>query len=329
MNAQRSDHGLRRSAMFRTSDIEEFRTVALKNFGATNVTVSGSPGAFEAHGSFIKLKDIVLLFGASNSTVSVDYPEFDFARLSIPLVGRGATRIGGETIEINQHQSCVTSPGRSTRVSCEQDHGWINLRVDARALRERLTSLLGARPKGELHFAPVSDLDRPRARSLCQLVGFLARQMDSDACDLPAIVVEELEQAIVTAFLFANGHSFSHALDQDIKESAPWQVRRVEEYIEANSDRAISIDELVRIAGTSARALFRSFARSRGYSPMAFAKMTRLRRARELLAAGSPIGVMGVAFSCGFSNPGHFAREYREAFGHLPSETLARSRATS
>ena len=133
------------------------------------------------------------MFGSSNSTVSVDYPEFDFARLSIPLVGRGATRIGNETIEINQHQSCVTSPGRSTRVSCEQDHSWMNLRVDARALRERLTSLLGARPKGEIHFAPVSNLDRPRARSLCQLVGFLARQMESDACELPAIVVEELE----------------------------------------------------------------------------------------------------------------------------------------
>jgi len=33
-----------------------------------------------------------------------------------------------------------------------------------------------------------------------------------------------------------------------------------------------------------------------------------------------------VAFNCGFGNLGHFAREYREAFGELPSETLARAR---
>ena len=136
MNVQWPGQGLHRSAMFRTSDIEEFRNVALRNFGATSAEVSGSPEAFEARGSFVKLKDIALLFGASSSAVTVDYPEFNFARLSIPLTGRGVTRIGNQTIEINERQSCVTSPGRSTQVSCDENHGWINLRIEAKALRK-------------------------------------------------------------------------------------------------------------------------------------------------------------------------------------------------
>jgi transcriptional regulator GlxA family with amidase domain len=36
--------------------------------------------------------------------------------------------------------------------------------------------------------------------------------------------------------------------------------------------------------------------------------------------------VTGVAFACGFANLGHFAKEFHEAFGELPSEILARSK---
>jgi transcriptional regulator GlxA family with amidase domain len=46
-----------------------------------------------------------------------------------------------------------------------------------------------------------------------------------------------------------------------------------------------------------------------------------------LLAADRTATVVAVAFACGFSNPGHFARDYRQAFGELPSATLAGARA--
>lgn len=320
------DIPLHRSAVFRISNVEEFNDTARTRFGAARIEVSGSD-AFEAHGSFAELPDIVLLYAASNASLAVDYPEFDFARLSIPLVGRGVTTVGNETVEINQYQSCVTSPGRSSRVRCDSNHGWLNLRIKTTALRTRLTSLLGARPKGDPLFMPALNLDHPRSRSLCQLVDFFAQQLDSETRELPPVVLRELEQAIVTAFLFATRHSFSDSLEQDSSEGAPWQVRRVEDYIAAHWNQAISIETLVEITGISARAIFRAFRRSRGYSPMAFAKMVRLQHARDMLVASDENStVTGVALKCGFSNAGHFAREFREAFGHLPSETLAHSR---
>ncbi|MGD0849427.1 AraC family transcriptional regulator [Bradyrhizobium sp.] len=318
---------LNRSAVFRTSDIEKFKNAALPRFGATRSEISG-PDAFEAHGRFVELQDIALLSAASNSSVAADYPEFDFARLSIPLTGRGVTTIGRETIEINQHQSCVTSPGRATRVRCGENHEWLNLRIKTTALRKKLTSILGARPNGDFQFRPVLNLDHPRSKGLCQLVGFFAQQLNSDAEELPPLVLQELEQAIVTTFLFASRHAFSGSLERDSREDSPWQVRRVENYIEANWNRAISIDDLVEITGTSARAIFRAFQRGRGYSPMAFAKMVRLQHAKELLVASKGNAtVAAVALQCGFSNLGHFSREYREAFGDLPSTSLARSRS--
>ena len=78
--------------------------------------------------------------------------------------------------------------------------------------------------------------------------------------------------------------------------------------------------------GVGARAIFRAFQQSRGYSPMAFARMVRLKHARERLLAPDPeTSVTTVAFACGFGNLGHFARDYREAFGEPPSATLARA----
>ena len=112
-------------------------------------------------------------------------------------------------------------------------------------------------------------------------------------------MLRELEQTILVSFLSANRHSFSHLLEREPKDTLPSQVRLAEEFIEAHWDQAIS---------------------------MAFARMVRLRHAREMLASGDPeASVTSVAFICGFGNLGHFARDYRAIFGERPSETLARA----
>ena len=63
---------------------------------------------------------------------------------------------------------------------------------------------------------------------------------------------------------------------------------------------------------------------------MAFVKQVRLRHAQDmLLNPDANTSVTGVAFACGFQNLGHFARDYRQTFGELPSATLGRSKRFS
>ena len=106
----------------------------------------------------------------------------------------------------------------------------------------------------------------------------------------------------MVSLLSANRHSLSGLLDQDPKNAAaPWQVRIAEEYIVANCNRPITIEEMTAVTGVSARCLFKSFRRSRNYTPMAFAKLARLRRARQTLAdADEQTIVAATAFSYGF-----------------------------
>ena len=77
--------------------------------------------------------------------------------------------------------------------------------------------------------------------------------------------------------------------------------------LEANWNKSIRIEDLVKLTNVGTRSLFRSFRKTRGYSPMAFAKLLRLNHAKEMLSnGGSNTSVMGVAFRCGFENAGHF-----------------------
>jgi transcriptional regulator GlxA family with amidase domain len=140
-------------------------------------------------------------------------------------------------------------------------------------------------------------------------------------------VLAELEQAILVAFLCGVDHNYSAALNARPSATAPWQVRRVEEYIEANWDQPIAIEALAIVANASARSIFHSFKEHRGHSPSHFVKQVRLRHAHETLSRPTEgTSVTRVAFDCGFGNLGHFASDYHRAFGETPSTTLNRSK---
>jgi AraC-like DNA-binding protein len=317
---------LHRFPVFRTSDPEELRHLGSTLFGAARIDLDNTDN-FEARVNLIQLQEIGLAFGATTSDLAIDHLETDFIRFQIALKGRASTSANGMITEINDRQLAITPSGVSSRTVCEAGHQRLTLRLNDRALSQRLTVLLGAKPKGEMKFEPAIDVDRPETQFLCQLVHFLSQQLDSNAFKLPAAVCLELEHALQTGFLWATRHAFSHVLQSQESALAPRMVKRLEEFIEANWQDALTIERLAGEAGTSARAIFRAFERSRGYSPMAFAKMVRLRRAREIFMSGDPgVSVTATAFICNFGSVGHFARNYRDAFGELPSQTISAAR---
>jgi AraC-like DNA-binding protein len=316
---------LQRFPVFSTSDPEEFRDALLTRFGATRAEVK-YPDGLLAKGNLVQLQSIGLVYGACSSAVSVNYPEADRFRMLTAVAGNGQAAVGGKTVALDAHQSCIVSPGQSTGLTADAGHDWFNLRVEPGAFEQKLTFLLGARPSGKLEFAPAVNRENPQVQNLWRLVRFFSDQLDAASVALPGLVLRELEQAILVAFLCANRHTFSHLLDREAKDIVPSQVRRAEEFIEAHWDEAITIESLVEQTGVGARAIFRAFQQTRGYSPMAFARTIRLRHAREMLSAPEPeTSVTSVAFACGFGNLGHFARDYRETFGERPSVTLARA----
>jgi AraC-like DNA-binding protein len=315
---------LHRFPIFHTSDSEELRRLGSALLGAERIELANIE-RFHTLVNLIELEEIGLAYAATSCGLTSHHLEADYIRLQIALKGSATTSAAGETTDIDERQFGITPAGVPSQAACKAEHQRLTLRLREDVLSQKLTALLGARPKGGLRLAHAIAADSPYAGGLYRLIRFMAEQLDQDAAALPAAVYRELEQAIQIAFLSASRHAHSGTLDAQARLPDARVVTRLEGFIEANWREAITVEWLVSEAGVSGRSLFRAFERDRGYSPMAFVRAVRLRRARAILLSGDPgVTVASAASACNFANPGHFARHYREAFGELPSRTLLR-----
>jgi len=105
-------------------------------------------------------------------------------------------------------------------------------------------------------------------------------------------------------------------------------VERARAYIIANLSEPISVDEIACAACASRRTLFRAFAEILDETPQTYTRRLRLHRIRHDLA-GDPERTCTIALIAnewGMSDLGRMARWYREIFGEMPSETMAKAR---
>lgn len=274
-----------------------------------------------------QLEHMVLSYGFYGADVWMEFPETTFVSKIFPLQGHGEARIDGRTYEIG--------PGRTAVVSGEQDLKLTNyagyqrliLRANASAMDATLEALLGAPIGSPLRFAPTPDDSTAAAEALRRHFVFLARQVNAANAPLPYLVQAEFEQTLLTMFLHANRHNYSHLLERNAPDASAQQVRLVEQYIEANWNKPLMLDALAAVAGVSVASLQSGFARVRGYSPWHFAKQTRLRHARQMLRRAIATTTVGdVAAECGYADPRAFEADYCAAFEERPADTLRRSR---
>jgi AraC family transcriptional regulator len=100
---------------------------------------------------------------------------------------------------------------------------------------------------------------------------------------------------------------------------APWQIRRVTEFIDAHCLRNIRLEELSTLAGLSQSHFSHSFKASTGMAPHDWQMNARLSRAKELLKSGDQ-PLTTIAAETGFSDHAHFSRVFRKHVGIAPSQ---------
>ncbi|MFA9420974.1 MAG: helix-turn-helix domain-containing protein [Gammaproteobacteria bacterium] len=77
----------------------------------------------------------------------------------------------------------------------------------------------------------------------------------------------------------------------------------------------------------SERTLFYAFTDIFGTTPKAFLRIQRLQACRKLIGLDNPNdNITGIMTRFGFYDAGHFAKDYRNVYGELPSDTLRSSR---
>ncbi|MCO8580175.1 helix-turn-helix domain-containing protein [Burkholderia multivorans] len=236
------------------------------------------------------------LVGISAASDMIDeLCEVEFGAAGIGAAGIGAAGIGAAGIGapgVSAHgprgaRSCATATGARrlrhvTRLSDEQ----------GAALGARLSSLIdeAQRNPGCLEYAAT-------------------RKMFRDA--MLGVFLDALDQGIGV-----ERRDITHATYSDI-------VSRCEKYLRDRPEEPVTVLELCRALRCSRRTLQTSFQRVADVTPVAYLRTIRLNAVRRLLRTTSAqqLGVGEAAASWGFTHLGYFAREYRDLFGELPSQT--------
>lgn len=270
-------------------------------------------------------KDVALGYTRYGTAITAKYPETSLMLQSFPVRGKGEVTINHTKRSLNPRRGMLVAPGQRFAIKLNANYEHFVLVINATSLAAKLAALIGDTIEYPFSRGTTAESETPATGALRNHFFFLVDQLSTSATPLPRFVMAEFEQTLMVMFLHANLHNSSHRLERRSADSAPWQVRRAEEYVEANWRRAITLEDLAAISGVSALSLFRSFRKSRGYSPMEFAKRIRLDHAHALLQRPeATTTVADVAGACGFADLKDFAAAYVAAFGDQPSQTPQR-----
>jgi AraC-like DNA-binding protein len=318
---------LDRYPLIRTKNAEEMIAAFERMYTRPKLLPERRASRIDAVINHHKMQDVSVVYAEYGTAVHSLFSEGATTLQMFPLRGRGELKVGGTANPLRYSGSVTVSAGRSFEIKHSPNYAHLVLPINTQALAAKLAALTGRPAELPLTFDAVMDGANPAAKALRTHFLFLVDRLAEATARLPKLMLREFEQTLTVLFLHANRHNYSHLLERPPAEGAVSQVRRAEEYIEANWQRAITVEGLAAAAGVSGLSLFRSFKKARGISPMDFLNQLRLRRSREmLLRPEADTTAATVAVSCGFGDLDRFTDGYVRAFGEQPSQTLARSK---
>jgi len=98
---------------------------------------------------------------------------------------------------------------------------------------------------------------------------------------------------------------------------APWQMKRLADFVALNMASSIRNADLAAAVGLSRSHLSRAFKQSFGITPQAYIGQYRVQHAKHLmLSTGEPLAQ--IALACGFADQAHFSTSFRRLVGITP-----------
>lgn len=98
----------------------------------------------------------------------------------------------------------------------------------------------------------------------------------------------------------------------------PWQLRRVESYIEDHIDQQIRVADLSNVVDLSVAHFSRAFRLACGEPPHAYIVRKRVELAGRLMLA-SHEQLSAIALRCGFHDQAHLSKQFRQMTGETPA----------
>lgn len=331
---------LYRRAALQTSSIAHSQEM-LRHALAEHEVRSGSGGVNTTMHSADarRLKMMLLRYGPE---VEIESKAFDgFAVVQMPLHGAAEIVSDGRRIVVEKGQAAIVAPQRSLKVRWSRDCVQLLLRIPIELMQEAAQSSGNwwPQPPGSALLAPATVFDTQATARWAGLVQAFTELALPDSGPLPGAGLpswlDHVEFSLALFLLTQQGHAPDpHFGESEVKgivmgDAVPPlepALAAAERYALTRLCAPISLEDLARAAGVSARSLHIYSRRRFGVGPMVWLRNMRLDAARHKLNTDSECRVTEAAMDFGFGHLGRFSAYYRERFGELPRDTTAARR---
>jgi AraC-like DNA-binding protein len=283
--------------------------------------------AFHARHHSATQVDYSVNFVAYGATVEIDPGELSsFYLLQLPLKGGAKVRCGTLAADVQAGmRGSLLSPTLGTRMTWFEGCEKLIVLIRREALEAQFESLTHERMR-TIEFETGVDLTGVAGRAILQHAQ-LMRDAAETTDGVPDAYRTLLRDGLTTLMLSRLTSSVTPSFAQPAPSADPLAVRRAQDYMAANAQRAVSMVEIASASGVSLRSLQDTYRKARGVTLSEGLLMLRLERFRAiLLALDAHVSVADAAFAAGFGHLGRAAAAYRDCYGEAPSETLRRRR---
>jgi AraC-like DNA-binding protein len=244
--------------------------------------------------------------------------------LLLPLRRGDTFQVGRRTLGCGSLTALLLAPGHD--YTCHSPgNDWLCLIVSAELLSEGIAARRRGRSR-PWRFKSVETPITPARRA--QLMEFHRRM--HELSDAPAGVANAaaVASAEIDAAAWLAGIIVEQSGEVAISEPKLQRMERLERWVDAHLAETIALDRLCALSGVRGRGLQKLVMALRGQSPLEWVTARRMAAARaRLLKGAAGLEVSRVALDCGFTHLGRFSAAYRQAYGELPSATLAAARS--
>ena len=165
-------------------------------------------------------------------------------------------------------------------------------------------------------------LDEQRVSGLnCGADAYMAKPFNSRVLIAQVKSLIENRKKIKSVF----GDTMSIA-DENVSRTDKDFVAEFKKAIAENMDNSeLSVESLGVRFGMSRVQLYRKVKNLTNYTPVEIIRITRLKKAQQLLAS-TDLTVAEITYQVGFTSPSYFTKCYKEYFGENPNDTRSRKK---
>ena len=311
-----------RQESFQSHDLDETRTYMDERFGSRS-RVPRAAGVFY-YGHVVTESRRTAIGKARTLLPQTMRAAAHEPTLFMPLRAAEHYRIGRRTLDSSPLAAALLAPGHV--YTCHSPaNDWVGLIVSS----ELLSDEIAARRRGRSRPWRFESVEIPMPPDRRAQLMDLYRRMH-ELSDVPAGVENAAAVASVErgAAAWLAGIIIEQCGEAAVSEPILQRMERLERWVDAHLAETITLDRLCGLSGVGGRGLQKSVMALRGQSPLEWVTARRLAAARaRLLEGAAGVEVSRVALDCGFTHLGRFSAAYREAYGELPSATLAAARS--